>query len=123
MGIRSMPWDEWIEVGLCVTGTTVLFFIVILFGKYLQLDKDHGLYYEIKSHRLKTRGDRVVRVLTDNANPGIVKGGSDAGEALSLPKSPRDFDVPANLYHSFSYLIDSRRTCARISRISFPPVS
>jgi len=62
-----------------------------LFVKYLQLDKDHGLYHKIKSHRLKTRGDRVVRVLTDNANPEVVKGGSDAGEALSLPKSPWDF--------------------------------
>ena len=62
-----------------------------LFVKYLQLDKDHGLYHKIKSHRLKTRGDRVVRVLTDNANPGVVKGGSDAGEALSLPTSPWDF--------------------------------
>ena len=48
---------------------------------YLQLDKDHGLYHKIKSHRLKTRGERVVRVLTDNANPGVVKGGADAGKA------------------------------------------
>ncbi|KIM46006.1 hypothetical protein M413DRAFT_65507, partial [Hebeloma cylindrosporum] len=59
MGIRSMPWNEWIE-----------------------LDKDHGLYHKIKSHRLKTRGDRVVRVLTDNANPGVVKGGSEAAVEL-----------------------------------------
>jgi hypothetical protein len=95
-----------------------------LFVKYLQLDKDHGLYHKIKSHRLKTRGDRVVRVLTDNANPGVVKGGSDAGEALSLPQIAVGFlTSPADACHPFSYLIDSRRTCARIGRISFPPVS
>ncbi|PPQ77299.1 LOW QUALITY PROTEIN: hypothetical protein CVT25_010881 [Psilocybe cyanescens] len=59
MGIRNMPWNDWIE-----------------------LDKDHGSYHRIKTHRVKTRGQAAVRVLSDQANPGIVKGGAEAAVEL-----------------------------------------
>ncbi|KDR83519.1 hypothetical protein GALMADRAFT_235712 [Galerina marginata CBS 339.88] len=59
MGIRSMPWSDWIE-----------------------LDKDHGAYHRIKSHRLKTRGQAAVRVLSDQANAEVVKGGGEAAVEL-----------------------------------------
>ncbi|GLB33456.1 putative protein of unknown function (DUF3445) [Lyophyllum shimeji] len=53
MGIRSMHWDEWIE-----------------------LDNQYEKYHRIREHRIRTRGPRVIRVLPDN--PGIVGSGADA---------------------------------------------
>ncbi|KAF8914122.1 hypothetical protein CPB84DRAFT_1741949 [Gymnopilus junonius] len=52
MGIRNMPWNDWIE-----------------------LDMGHGKYHEIKSHRMKIRGQAAVRVLGDQE---LVKGGAEA---------------------------------------------
>ncbi|KAH9482879.1 hypothetical protein JR316_0004979 [Psilocybe cubensis] len=77
MGIRNMPWNDWIE-----------------------LDKDHAVYHRIKVHRVQTRGQAAVRVLTDDANPGVVKGGEEAAielvhelaEYLSR-RYPKDFEV------------------------------
>ncbi|KAG6901880.1 hypothetical protein C0995_007004 [Termitomyces sp. Mi166 len=53
MGIRSMPWDEWIE-----------------------LDNEFEKCHRIKDHRIRTRGDRVIRVLPEK--PGVVGSGADA---------------------------------------------
>lgn len=57
MGIRAMPWSEWIE-----------------------LDSTYPEYQRIRSFRLKTRGRNAVRVLPLR-DDGVVKvsGGSDAG--------------------------------------------
>ncbi|PPQ66283.1 hypothetical protein CVT26_010967 [Gymnopilus dilepis] len=74
MGIRSMPWSDWIE-----------------------LDKGHAKYHEIKAHRMKIRGRAAVRVMDDQE---IVKGGSEAAvelvhelaEYLSR-RYPSDFSV------------------------------
>ncbi|KAF5393921.1 hypothetical protein D9757_000375 [Collybiopsis confluens] len=48
MGIRDMPWDEWIE-----------------------LDNQMQSFYYIKKHRIATRGNKVVKILPDR--PGIVR--------------------------------------------------
>lgn len=47
------------------------------------MDKDHTSYHRIKTHRVKTRGQAAVRVLTDKANPGVVRGGVEAGKFRS----------------------------------------
>ncbi|EPQ59518.1 hypothetical protein GLOTRDRAFT_136372 [Gloeophyllum trabeum ATCC 11539] len=57
MGLRNMPWDDWI-----------------------QLDNEFPQYHKIKTHRAKTRGDRVVRTLPDR--PGIVRSGDLAAKEL-----------------------------------------
>ncbi|KAF4619332.1 hypothetical protein D9613_005471 [Agrocybe pediades] len=59
MGLRNMPWSDWIE-----------------------LDRDHGTYNVIKTRRVLTRGRAAVRVLDDQANPGVVKGGGEAAIEL-----------------------------------------
>ncbi|KAH0587145.1 hypothetical protein H2248_005960 [Termitomyces sp. 'cryptogamus'] len=53
MGIRPMLWDEWIE-----------------------LDDEFEKYHHIKDYRIRTRGDRVIRVLPEN--PGVVGSGVNA---------------------------------------------
>ncbi|KAG6830622.1 hypothetical protein H0H92_015714 [Tricholoma furcatifolium] len=53
MGIRSMNWDEWIE-----------------------LDDEYEKYHRIRQHRIRTRGAGVIRVLPEN--PGVVGSGADA---------------------------------------------
>ncbi|KZP13099.1 hypothetical protein FIBSPDRAFT_141100 [Athelia psychrophila] len=57
MGIRTMPWDEWIE-----------------------LDDQFQSYHRIREHRAQTRGDKVVRIVP--GRPGLVCGGGHA--ALEL---------------------------------------
>ncbi|CAA7259503.1 unnamed protein product [Cyclocybe aegerita] len=61
MGIRSMPWNDWIE-----------------------LDRDHQSYHRIKAHRIQTRGDKVIRVLRGEGNPnaGSVRDGVEAAVEL-----------------------------------------
>ncbi|KAJ3501269.1 hypothetical protein NLJ89_g9413 [Agrocybe chaxingu] len=61
MGIRSMPWNDWIE-----------------------LDRDHQSYHRIKAHRIQTRGDKVIRVLRGEGNPnaGSVRDGAEAAVEL-----------------------------------------
>ncbi|KAF6762893.1 hypothetical protein DFP72DRAFT_1145461 [Ephemerocybe angulata] len=59
MGIRSMPWESWIE-----------------------LDRNFERYHRIRKRRIETRGDKVVRVLTDAHNPDVVKGGGLAAVEL-----------------------------------------
>lgn len=46
-----------------------------------QLDDQYERYHRIRAHRIKTRGEGVIRVLTDAANPGVVAGGGDAGKS------------------------------------------
>ncbi|KAG6843960.1 hypothetical protein H0H87_011382 [Tephrocybe sp. NHM501043] len=53
MGIRSMPWDAWIE-----------------------LDNEFEKYYRIREHRIRTRGETVIKVLPET--PGVVGSGADA---------------------------------------------
>ncbi|KAF8803724.1 hypothetical protein BYT27DRAFT_7109166 [Phlegmacium glaucopus] len=77
MGIRNMPWNDWIE-----------------------LDNEYEDYHRIKVHRIETLGERAVRVLGDDANPGIVRGGAEAAvelvhelaEYLSR-RYPKDFSI------------------------------
>lgn len=57
MGIRSMPWDEWIE-----------------------LDREFASFHRIREHRIETRGEKLVQVLPER--PGLVKGGHDAAVEL-----------------------------------------
>ncbi|KAJ3990373.1 hypothetical protein F5890DRAFT_1481462 [Lentinula detonsa] len=57
MGIRDMPWDEWIEA-----------------------DNQMQSYYYIKKHRIATRGTNVVHILPDKA--GVVKSASQAAVEL-----------------------------------------
>ncbi|KAE9404497.1 hypothetical protein BT96DRAFT_955621 [Gymnopus androsaceus JB14] len=70
MGIRDMPWNEWIE-----------------------LDNQLASYYYIKKHRIATRGTNVVRVLPDR--PGVVKSASHAGEK---PLNNHETTTDANAY-------------------------
>ncbi|KAF7799083.1 hypothetical protein EIP86_010313 [Pleurotus ostreatoroseus] len=55
MGIRSMQWDEWIE-----------------------LDQEFFQYFKIREERIKTKRDRLVRTLPPT--PGLVDGGHAAGK-------------------------------------------
>ncbi|KAH7869027.1 uncharacterized protein C8R40DRAFT_792183 [Lentinula edodes] len=57
MGIRDMPWDEWIET-----------------------DYQMQSYYYIKKHRIATRGTNVVQILPDR--PGVVKSASQGAIEL-----------------------------------------
>lgn len=59
MGIRSMSWDDWIE-----------------------LDRDYERYHRIRKRRIQTRGDKAIRVLTDDHNPQVVRGGGPAAIEL-----------------------------------------
>ena len=63
MGIRTMPWSEWIE-----------------------LDSTYSIYQRVRSFRLGTRGRKVVRVLPLRED-GIVQvlGGAEAG--MQYPSS------------------------------------
>ena len=55
MGIRSMPWDEWIE-----------------------LDRDFEQVRRVCDYRIRNSGARLVQVL--DAQPGVVESGHPAGE-------------------------------------------
>lgn len=46
------------------------------------MDRRYEDYYRIRKHRIGTRGDKVIRVLRDDSNPEIVKGGGIAGSCL-----------------------------------------
>ncbi|KAH6915269.1 hypothetical protein BKA70DRAFT_1258512, partial [Coprinopsis sp. MPI-PUGE-AT-0042] len=56
MGIRSMPWDDWIEPHSSSTINT------------------SGIT-PIRKHRIETRGDKLIRVLRDDHNPQV-RGGA-----------------------------------------------
>lgn len=58
MGIRAMPWEDWIEV-----------------------DYHYLRFHAIKTRRLQTRGPKVARCLP--AKEGIVDGGEDAARELA----------------------------------------
>ena len=67
MGIRGMPWDEWIE-----------------------LDQQYTAYHRIRAFRIRTRGRDAVRVLPSrNENGVMVGGGGDAGECNSVMRKRR----------------------------------
>ncbi|KAF9259103.1 hypothetical protein L218DRAFT_1004180 [Marasmius fiardii PR-910] len=80
MGIRDMPWGEWIE-----------------------LDKDFPTYYAIRNHRLHSRGDNVLRILPDR--PGIV--GSAYHAAVELAHELSDY-VTKRYPADFTATRDSR---------------
>lgn len=76
MGIRSMPWNDWIE-----------------------LDNQFERYHAIRKHRIRTRGDKLIRVLRDDHNP-LVRGGALAAielvhelAAYLVARYPADFSV------------------------------
>lgn len=57
MGIRSMPWSEWIE-----------------------LDSGFQSYQRVRQFRLRTRGQEAVRVLPGREDDVVsIPGGADAG--------------------------------------------
>ena len=58
MGIRSLPWEEWIE-----------------------LDCDFPQVHRVVEHRIRTRGERVVSV--NAAQPGVVQSGQAAGRSAA----------------------------------------
>jgi hypothetical protein len=47
----------------------------------MQLDDQFEHYQRIRAQRISTRGEKAVRVLGDN--PGLVRGGSEAGKVLA----------------------------------------
>ncbi|KAI0052577.1 hypothetical protein FA95DRAFT_1579903 [Auriscalpium vulgare] len=57
MGIRSMEWDEWIE-----------------------LDNQFAAFYRLRAQRIAQRGSRLVQVVPDR--PGLVRGGAEAAKEL-----------------------------------------
>ncbi|EIW77884.1 hypothetical protein CONPUDRAFT_92213 [Coniophora puteana RWD-64-598 SS2] len=59
MGIRSMPWSEWIEI-----------------------DKEYAAYHRARKFRLQTRGREVVRVLDDRTEGVQIRGGAEAAKEL-----------------------------------------
>ncbi|KAL4075696.1 hypothetical protein J3A83DRAFT_4222322 [Scleroderma citrinum] len=60
MGIRSMPWNEWIE-----------------------LDSEFQFYQRVRQFRLRTRGREVVRVLPPRTDEQVsIHGGADAAKEL-----------------------------------------
>lgn len=61
MGIRNMAWNEWIE-----------------------LDQNFVAHHRLREHRIRHRGERVVKV--NETQPGIVAGGHDAGAHTSVFK-------------------------------------
>ena len=64
MGIRSLPWDEWIE-----------------------LDRDFPQVHRVVEHRIQTRGARVLSV--NAAQPAVVASGQAAGELSHLSADER----------------------------------
>ena len=71
MGIRSMNWNEWIEV--------MVLFSITSFCKthpFSQLDREFFQFHKIKERRLETRRDRLVQTLP--ATPGVVDSGHAA---------------------------------------------
>ena len=54
MGIRNMPWDEWIE-----------------------LDRDFALTHRVCDYRVQTLGEKLVQM--HPAQPGVVESGHAAG--------------------------------------------
>ncbi|KAL0579645.1 hypothetical protein V5O48_002341 [Marasmius crinis-equi] len=57
MGIRDMPWGDWIEI-----------------------DRTFPLYFAIRNHRIQSRGENVIRIMPDR--PGIVKSAGPAAVEL-----------------------------------------
>lgn len=100
MGIRTMPWSEWIE-----------------------LDSTYPVYQRIRSYRLRTRGRSVVRVLPLRED-GIVKvsGGAEAGMWIpitSLDRYSVNFRIAKELvYELAEYLSRRYPTSFRVTRIS-----
>lgn len=74
MGIRTMPWDEWIEVRLLAVGIPCVGPNIAFM---LKLDDRFTSYHKIRDHRIQTRGNKVVRIVPER--PGLVRGGSHAG--------------------------------------------
>ncbi|KAF5333428.1 hypothetical protein D9611_002344 [Ephemerocybe angulata] len=88
MGIRSMPWESWIE-----------------------LDRNFERYHRIRKRRIETRGDKAVRVLTDAHNPDVVKGGGLA--AVELVHELAEYlsrRYPTTFRVTSRYVLDGRRS-------------
>jgi hypothetical protein len=59
-----------------------LSFALIPLSSCTQLDNQFTSYHRIRTHRIKTRGPDVLRVLPDQ--PGVVRGAQDAGASTLL---------------------------------------
>ncbi|KAI0773761.1 hypothetical protein C8Q74DRAFT_779907 [Fomes fomentarius] len=83
MGIRAMPWDEWVE-----------------------LDREFPQYYKVCDYRIRTSGDRLLKV--NDAQPGVVGSGHAAAREymyeLSEYLSRRHPDVYSVTRHPVSKL-------------------
>ena len=72
MGIRSMPWPEWIEVSLYEPGLTVQF------QTQSQVDNQLPKYHVIRTDRIAKRGEKAVCTLPEkNGVPGGSLAGTD----------------------------------------------
>ena len=72
MGLRSMPWDDWIE-----------------------LDNQYQRYHTIRKYRIETRRDKLIGVLRDDHNPQV-RGGALAGEKRTMTSRYRRCTSSAN---------------------------
>jgi hypothetical protein len=98
MGIRTMPWSEWIE-----------------------LDSSYQTYQRIRSFRLRTRGRDVVRVLPTREDSTVkVLSGAEAGvlSYLDLEIGIADLDIAKELvYEIAEYLPRRYPSSFHISRL------
>lgn len=75
MGIRSMPFEAWIEVSPIQNQRAGLLLI-------FQLDKQFFDYHKIKAHRIRTRGQDALTVLGDRSGAVTIKSGRAGGEKI-----------------------------------------
>ncbi|KAH9950050.1 hypothetical protein B0H21DRAFT_21333 [Amylocystis lapponica] len=84
MGIRSMPWDQWIE-----------------------LDRQFFDYHRICEHRIRTRGDRAVRV--NSAQPGVVESGHAGARELVYEIAEYVSRRYPTVYHATRHAVSEKR--------------
>ncbi|KAG9219533.1 hypothetical protein CCMSSC00406_0009772 [Pleurotus cornucopiae] len=96
MGIRPMPWDEWIE-----------------------LDNEYAAYHRIRSHRLHTRGPKALAFLP--AKVGVVNSAYEAAIELVhelaeylIRRYPATFRVTRHTSNYIASLSDSPRKKGRL---------
>ncbi|KAJ7587137.1 hypothetical protein C8J56DRAFT_943672 [Mycena floridula] len=93
MGIRSMPWDEWIE-----------------------LDNELPMYHRIKEHRIQTRGQDAIRIL-DGRSEGNVEVKSARLAAIELVH-----EIAEYLHQRYPATFSVSRSNGMIESISITPL-
>ncbi|TEB35481.1 hypothetical protein FA13DRAFT_1345691 [Coprinellus micaceus] len=89
MGLRNMPWDQWIEV-----------------------DNQYERYHRIRKHRIQTRREKGIRVLSDAHNP-LVKAGYSALAAVELVHEVAEY---LTRKYPKTFRVASRHTVATLLR-------